>query len=210
MNEDFENYNIEDEEIGEGEQKLRPLTMWTILPVIMTMPAAGWKKLTLQGPSPELATIRFFLPLCILSGASVFFSLFYPGIGLSAEENPFTILLVNAVIQFCSFFIGYYMALVMAKVFLPKEDRWISSSSYGKLLIMTGVATLAIFHILFEAFPMLDFILVFLPLWTIFIQFRGLEHTEFRSDKRILAIAVICLVTITGPTLIEWLLALFT
>lgn len=203
MNEDFESYSIEDEE---DELPVKRLTMWTIVPQIMVTPASGWAKAEKNGPSPELAVIRFFLPLCLLSGGAAFISLLYPH---HVEGNVFTTTLVNAVIQFCSFFIGYYVALVATKGFLPKEDRRLPSTSYGKLMIMTGVATLALFHILFLALPMLDFILGFLPLWTIFLLFKGMERVDIRSDKRILCIAVVCLATIGSPTLMEWILTLF-
>lgn len=206
MNENFESYNIDDEEDGNS---VKRFTMWSIVPQIMVTPSSGWARARNNGPSPELATIRFFLPICLLTGASVFFSALYPGALSTTEENGFTLLLVNSVIQFCSFFIGYYLALVLAKLFLPKEDRNIPSSPFGKLLIMTGVATLALFHILFEAFRMLDFIFEFLPLWTIFLIIRGIDFIEVRSDKKVLVIAVLCLVTVISPTLVRWILALF-
>lgn len=212
MNEDYENYSIEDEEEDEIEKPAEPrYTMWTIVPRIMVTPTSGWAMAKNNGPSPELAIIRFFLPLCIITGVSVYFNLLYPRqSGVLNDKNALTTLLVNAVIQFCSFFIGYYLALVMAKVFLPKDTRQLPHTPYGKLLIMTGVATLAFFHILFEALPMFDSILVFLPLWTIFILFKGMEYGKIKSDKSILAIGVICVVTIASPTMIEWILLLFS
>lgn len=223
MNENFESYSIEDEESystenkescstedKEESQQPRRLTMWSIVPHIMITPAQGWETVKECGPMPEIATIRFLLPLCLLTGFSVFFSALYPQYNsFSSDESAFTVLLVNGVVQFCAFFIGYYLALVMAKLFLPKDVRTLPSSRYGRLLIMTGVASLAFFHVVYEAFPMLDFILVFLPLWTIFILFKGMERAEERSEKHILAIAVVCLVTIAGPTITEWVLALF-
>lgn len=212
MNEDFESYRIEDdeEENGAGHGEVKRFTMWTIVPRIMTMPSSGWEMARHNAPSPELATVRFLLPLSLLSGFSVFLTFLYPRQkGFISEENGFTVLLVNAVIQFCSFFLGYFLALVLAKLFLPKDVRDIPSTPFGKILTMTGTATLAFFHILYEAFPMLDFILVFLPLWTIFIVFKGMDYTGVRSEKHILSVGVMCLVVVTGPTLVEWVLALF-
>lgn len=207
MNEDFESYRIEDEE---NDQPAKRQTMWSIVPQIMISPASGWAKAAECGPSPEIATLRFLLPLCLVSGASVFLTLLYPRhSGVLNEDGAFTVLLVNAVIQFCSFFLGYYVALVMCKLFLPKDVKQLPTTAFGKLLIMTGTGTLAFFHILFELFPMLDFILVFLPLWTIFLLYKGMERSDMRSDKSILAIGVVCVVTIAGPTLVEWILALF-
>ena len=210
MNEDFESYNITDEEEVSGAEGRR-YTMWRLVPLIMIMPTIGWEKVRENGPSPELAVIRFFLPLCLVAGASVFLAFLYPHqSGLAIEENKFTLLLVNSVIVFCSFFIGYYLALVMQKIFLPKDMRGFPHTPFAKLLTLTGVATLAIFHILFEALPMLDSILVFLPLWTIFIIFKGLQSAKIKSDKSLLAIGVVCIVVIAAPSLVKWVLILFT
>lgn len=211
MNEDFESYQIDDEDESDNPQPARRHTLWELVPQVMIMPTSGWEKMRASGPSPDVATIRFLLPLSLLSGASVFFSLLYPNVNsLGTEENSFTILLVNAVIMFCSFFIGYYVALLLEKIFLPKDMRDFPHSNFGKLMTMTGIGTLALFHILFEAFIMLDFILVFLPLWTIFILYKGIQQSGFHSEKELLAVGVICVVVIASPTLVEWILALFS
>lgn len=206
MEENYENYKLEDDD--DEAVTARRKTLWSLMPQVMIMPTAGWEKVKNEGPSPEIASIRFLMPMSLLSGASAFFSYIYPDSSLQ-DEGRFTVLLVNAVIAFCSFFLGYYVALVMMKVFLPKDSRWLPSSDFGKLMTMTGIGTLAFFHIIFEAFPMLDFILVFLPLWTIFLIFRGILVADLHSDKQILAISMACLVIIASPTLIEWVLALF-
>ena len=197
--EDFESYSIEEEEESAG----RRLTMWSIVPRIMTSPASGWESAKKCGPTPELATIRFFLPICLLSGASEFFSLIYQ-VNLS-----FTGLLVAAVISFCSFFIGYYLALVFAKLFLPKDSRDFPSSNYGRLLTMTGVTTLAIFHILFKAIPMFDFIIEFFPLWTIFLLYKGMKLAEINREKSTYDLGVMCVVIICCPVIVEWALSFF-
>lgn len=205
MNEDFESYNIEDDEEEMPSDERR--TMWSLLPAIMFTPSSGWAKVRNSGPSPDIATIRFLLPLSIISGAACFLSLLYPH---ESDAGGFAVMLVEAVIELCSMFIGYFVALVTAKLFLPKEDKNTITTNYGKLLIMTGVATIAIFHVFYVAFPMLDFILGFLPIWTIFIQIKGMEQIKFRSDKKLLSMAVIILATVAAPAVIEWILTLFT
>lgn len=196
----FESYNLEQDDNDD----VRSGTMWTIVPQIMTMPASGWERLKKAGPSPEIATFRFLVPICILAGASDFFALLYPG------QYGFTGLLVNSVVSFCSFFIGFYLALVLAKIFLPSEAKEFLSSSYGKLLTMTGVGTLAFFRILMQGLPMLDFILEFLPLWTIFLIYKGMKLSDIPSEKAAYSMGVMCVTVICGPVLTEWALSLFT
>lgn len=209
--EDFENYNLEDEEEDKQGAAEPSVTLWRLLPQIMITPSSGWERAKNVGPPPELAVVRFLLPLALISGAAVFLSLFYPHYALSmGGESVFAVLLVSGVIQFCSFFIGYFLALVLAKVLLPKNAKFLISSPFGKLITLVGVATLALFHILYVALPMFDFFLDFLPLWTIFIIYSGLQKVALPSDKSILTVVVMCLVVIGTPTVIAWFLTLFT
>lgn len=198
MNEDFESYKIEDEEPEE-----KRYTMWRLAPRVFVAPSTGWEKVKMHGPSPDLAVIRFLLPFSLMAGGSVFFRLLYPG------QHTFTDLLVNAVIAFFSFFLGYYIALVLQKIFLPKEDKDFPSSKYGKLLTITGVSTLAIYYVLGQALPMFDFIIEFFPLWTIFLTYKGLRAVELKTDKWTYALGVICIVIISSPVLAEWFFSLF-
>lgn len=168
------------------------------------MPRSGWLMVKDHGPAPEIATLRFLLPVCLLTGASEFLTLLYPG------EHSFTGLLVAAVISFCAFFIGYYVALVLEKLFLPGTVKELPSSPYGKLLTMTGVASLALFHILYRALPMLDFLIEFMPLWTVFITYRGLAIADISHEKYPLSLGVMCVVIVCAPMLTEWILTLFT
>lgn len=197
--EDFESYQIEDEE----ENGERTLTLWNLVPRIMTMPASGWESTKRRGPSPDIATLRFLLPVCLLSGGSEFFTLLYQ------TQVEFTSILVAAVISFFSFFLGYYLTLILARLFLPKEAKFFPASKYGRLLTMTGVSTLAIFHFLYKALPMFDFFFEFLPIWTIFLVFRGMRLSDIVPEKAAFSMGVMCVVIVASPVLVEWIFTLF-
>lgn len=196
----FESYNIEDDDEKPG----RETTMWALMPGIMISPARGWARAKTEGPEPDLATIRFLLPLCLAAGASEFFALIYH-VQLSLAD-----LLVNAVINFCAFFLGYYIAIVLCKLLLPKDTRNFPTTRFGRLMTMAAIATLAIFHILFEALPMFDFIIEFFPLWTVFILYKGLGTADISHEKFAYSMGVICVVIICSPPLVEWVFSLFT
>lgn len=196
---DFENYNLDDEE-----DKVKCQTLWSLLPYILTMPTSGWDRVKKYGPTPDIATLRFLLPLSILSGASEFFTLVYqPG------QHGFSAILVSGFISFLSYFLGYYLSLVFAKIFLPKEAKFFPSSSYGKLLTMIGVATLAIFHMLYKILPFLDFAIEFFPIWTIFLIFKGMRYSDIAPEKNAFSMGVLCVVIIACPVLVEWIFTLF-
>lgn len=185
-----------------GDDDIR-YTMWRISPRILTMPTVGWEMVASRGPKPEIAVLRFLLPLSLAAAGSEFFAILYK------SELSFTSLLVQAVIIFSSFFIGYYLSLVLAKIFLPRDAKDFPSTPYGKLLIMTGVASLAFFMVLEKALPMVDFILEFLPLWTVYILYKGMTMVVVSGDKQTFSIGVICVVVISSPVIVEWFLSLF-
>ena len=196
--ENFESYNLDDEE-----NDVKRLTMWSIVPRVMTMPASGWERMKQRGPTPEIAIIRYLLPISLMSGGAEFFSLLYPG------QYELASILVAGVIQFCSFFIGYFLSLIFASIFLPKAAKGFPSTKYGKLLTMTGVSTLAIFHILLKALPMFDFVIEFLPIWTIFLIYKGMNIAEIEREKAAFSMGVMCLVVIACPVLVAWAFTLF-
>lgn len=178
-------------------------TMWSIFPKIMMMPSSGWERTLENGPQPEIAVLRFLLPMCLLAAGSEFFTLLYH------SQLSFTDLLVNSVITFCSFFLGYYIAILFAQLFMPKDARTFPQTDYGRLLTMTGIVSLAFFHILFMALPMFDFVFEFLPLWTVFIIYKGMRIMVVSKERQTLALGVMCIVIICSPLVIDWFFALF-
>lgn len=200
MKEDFDSYVIEDEEEEKGAPRL---TMWSIFPRIMTMPTTGWEMLRKRGPNPDVAAVRFLLPICLLAGGSNFFRYLYPG------SPSFAAVLVEGVISLCGFFLGYYISLLLERIFMPKEARDFPATAYGKLLNMVGIATLALFYILAKALPMLDVIFEFLPLWTIFLIYVGMKNTGGNEEKHVYSLAAVCIIVICSPYLVNWILSLF-
>lgn len=194
----IDSYVIEDDG-----KPVRLETMWSLVPRIMAMPGSGWKRLRDHGPLPEVALVRFLLPLCVLSGVAEFFVYLYQ------VQLSFADILVSAVIQFCSFFLGYFLSLLMLKVLMPKDAEGFVETQYAKLMIMTGIGTLALFHVVFMALPMFDFVLEFLPLWTVYILYEAMRQKKVSESKQLYATGAVCFTVISAPFIIEWLLTFF-
>lgn len=178
-------------------------TMWSLVVRIMVMPPSGWERTMQYGPQPDVAVWRFLTPICLLSGASAFLSRFY------YPDLPSSILMVNAVITFCSMFLGYFLSLVIARLCLPADGRGFMDTPYAKLLCMTGIATLALYKILESAFPMLDVLIAFLPVWTIYLLYEGLKITVVSPRKQTFAVCAVCAAVICSPVLLEWIFTMF-
>ena len=185
---------------GDSESRL---TMWQIAPRIVMTPSVGWDMVMSRGPRPEIAVIRFLLPLCLMAAGSEFFTMIYN------PDLSFTNVLVQSVITLTSYFLGYYIALVLAKLFLPKDAKEFPLTPYGKLVILTGVGSLAFFVVLIKLLPMIDFILEFLPVWTVFLIFKAMSKIAVSEEKQTLSIGIVCVIVICAPIIVEWFLSLF-
>ena len=197
----FTEYSIDDEQ---QEEILTLGKIWKIMFVTMGLPADGWNMLRDKNVSPNQVIPGFFIPLCILAALSNFFTLIYD------SQLAYSDLFVNIVITFFSFFLGYYLAILMGRLLLPKADRDFPMTRFGRLMIIVGISTLLLFKILMFALPMFDFIIEFFPIWTVYLLYKGLAKSDLNENKISYSLGVICVVIIASPVLVEWLLSLLT
>lgn len=171
-----------------------------ILLGIMFNPIQGWKKLRRIKLNVETLQSGCFYPLLALLALSKFAIYFYsPGISLSS-------VITDSVIIFVSYFFGYFCILMTLRVFLSKELFANFESDFGKEYIIIGLSTLALFSIFTELLPMLWPILIFLPLWTIYLLYKGSRFFKL-SESHVLRFMVLTCGSIIGmPILINWLL----
>ena len=198
----FEEYTIQDEE--EQDNYLTLPQIWRALLKAMVMPSAGWKQLHNSQIKPENIVVGFLLPISLLAAASDLFSLLYE------MELRFTDLLVGMVITFFTYFLGYYIAVLIARIFMPKADKGFPMTGYGRLLIIDCVAALAVIHVIYQALQIFDFMIEFFPLWTVYMLYKGMNYAKIDSNKATFSLGVMCVAVISSPVLINWFFDLFT
>lgn len=182
---EFDEYNIEDEEeteetgaSGEPRQPRRKHPLVMLLRMFVS-PVKAWKDLCKYALASEKSAETFaskcFYPLIALATASNFMRMIYdPEIKLNAE-------LVSALVVFLSFFIGYFLVFSVCKLILPEDAKEKIDSNFGRIYIMVGMSTLAIFLTIGEFLPDLDALLVFLPLFTVYISARGAKYLRIKE-----------------------------
>lgn len=167
---------------------------------VMLNPVEGWKSVRRAKSTPETVERRCFLPLVAVLSASEFAGLFYSSrVGISQT-------LVEAVKSFVSFFFGYYCIMILLKMLMPKVLAKSLDSDFGKVFVLYSLSTLCLFYTATELLPMLWAILIFLPLWTVYIICRGTRFLQFPDNKQITCTAVLCLVVVGIPSFISWVL----
>lgn len=200
MKEDnFEEYSIEDEE----EQTTLTLPqLWRCILLAILLPASGWSALKKTGGKPERGITAFLLPVCILAALSTLFRLVYD------KSSDVTDILIGIVVTFFSFFLGYFIVILIAKLFFPAHEKNFPSSDYGRWLSLTCIGTLALIYILSQALPMFDFIIEFFPLWTVYMLYKGMELAGLDRNKSTYDLGVMCVAVISSPFIINWFLSI--
>jgi len=165
---------------------------------VLLNPIEGWKALRRSKLTTERVQNGCFYPILAFYAISKFTSFFYKsGVGLSD-------VLVSAVTGFVSFFFGYFCILLILKAVIPKMLEKTSVQEFAKLFVMISLSTLCLFFSMLEIFPMLWAILIFFPMWTIYVVCRGARFFKFPDNRKIVYTGLLCVLTVGVPALIDW------
>lgn len=192
------NDEADEEEVDEKTvKKSSPLA---ILVKTMLTPVEGWKALKRAGFRSEEFASRCFYPLVAFAAVSDVMKVFYEANRTVAEWA------VDGLITFITFFFGYFTVLLSGNVLLPKKSREFLKKEVGKQFVMLNLSTLAIFWSLIQLVPMLDPVLVFLPIWTIYLIYKGVRMIRVPSDVENSTTGILCTLIIGVLVLWHWLL----
>ena len=189
-----------DDEIDEesDNESISRVSAWHIFWKILFNPAEGWKTLRRSRISNEALQSACFYPLLALLALSKFSEFFY-SVKVSLQE-----VVTQAIIAFVSYFLGYFCIIFILNLLLSKPVSKNFDSNFGKCYITIGLSTLALFAIIPNLLPMLWPILIFLPLWTIYLLYKGSRYFKL-SESQVLKFLVLTVVSIIGlPLLIDW------
>lgn len=188
--------NEEDDEI-KGKSKKSSIG---ILFHIMFNPVEGWKGLRRSNKSIESLQSECFYPLLAILAISKFADYFYY-VNLSFSQ-----IITEAVISFVAFFFGYLSIPTILSWFLSKEMSERFENRFGKEYILIALSTLVLFAILRDLLPMLWPILIFLPIWTLYLMFKGKRFFKFHDKEEIKFFVLSGTAVIGVPLLIDWAL----
>ena len=114
--------------------------------------------------------------------------------------------LTDGIIAFVTFFFGYFTALLAGGLILPRRSRELMHKDIGRQLVMLSMSTLAIFWTLIQIAPMLEPVLVFLPIWTIYLIYKGVRVLRVPEDTATSTTGILCMLVIGCPLLWNWIL----
>lgn len=166
----------------------------------MLGPMEGWKELKRARLSTDEFASRCYYPMIALAAISEGAMIFYEAnitIGDWAK---------TALSTFITFFFGYFTVLFLGSFTLPRKSRDVLKKDVGKQFVMLAMSTLALFWSAICLFPMLEPVLVFLPLWTIYIVFKGVRRLRVPQEVQSSTTGLLCMLIIGVPVLWNWIM----
>ncbi|MDE6770068.1 MAG: hypothetical protein K2J78_10130, partial [Muribaculaceae bacterium] len=158
----------------------------------------GWKEVRREGITVDEAQRNCFYPLLAIMAISHFATLFY------SSRVTLSQIILEAVTSFVGYFAGFFCIILLLKLLLPKGADKCVDTNFGKVFVILNLSSLCLFFTAMELLPMLWPILIFLPLWTVYVICRGTRFFRFPEEKTILCIGLMCVLIVGLPTLIEW------
>lgn len=187
-----------DETREERERSVKPAPI-NVLFKIMFTPVEGWKALKRGKYKTDDISGKCFYPLIALAAVCDVAAMFY-------EANfTFSDWAISGLTTFITFFFGYFTVLLAGSYILPLKTRGLLKLDIGKQFVMMAMSTLSIFYALTQLIPMLEPVLVFLPVWTIYLIFKGVKVLRIPQSVENSTTGYLCLLIIGAPLLWFWL-----
>lgn len=169
---------------------------------VILSPVEGWKELKRSRISPDKFAQGCYYPLLAIMATSVFAMLFY------ISNTPIQTLLVEAIISFISFFLGYFTVGVALRMLTPQYYAKAFATDFGNCFVMASMSTLAIVQTLINLLPFIQPVLVFLPLYTIYLIVKGIRFLRIERKHEGAAIAAVSILSIGVPLLLQWIFSM--
>ncbi|MCM1152860.1 MAG: YIP1 family protein [Muribaculum sp.] len=205
---EFDNYNLEEEEddltTDNNKEGRHSKSVFLLLLTTMVNPTEGWKKIRRMNPSVEKTGATCFYPVAALASLMAFFRFIYdPNADLKS-------VLTTAMIIFVSLFFGNFMALGIMKLILPRDTKNLPDNPFVKVMTMLMLTTLAMFIMLDYLLPMMEPVIVFMPLWTLYLISKAIRFLKVPSDKHATVTGIMAIAVIGAPCFVAWILSIIT
>lgn len=168
---------------------------------LLVSPLNGWKKFKNLGLKTDVVAQKLFYPLIALTSLSVFMEKIYNDASLES-------LLQSAIITFVAFFFGYFLILILTAILLKSESKTKFQADFGKTYVMINLSSLAVFYILNNLFPPLEPILVFTPIYTIYLIIKGSRFLRIPEEETTHTNIVLSILIIGVPIALSYFFSL--
>lgn len=199
-----EDSNDNNESERERQPGRKPKSPFRIFLKTLTSPVEGWKELKRSKMKPDDFARGCFYPLLALMAACNFATYFWmPDLGLKS-------VLINAFSVFISYFLGFFVVMLLLCNAMPRDCRRQLDTDFARCFVMTALASLSLVQTFIECMPILEAVLVFLPLYTIYMIVKGVRLLRCPENRGTLLAISLSVLTIGIPMLLGWALQFIT
>lgn len=157
---------------------------------LLTMPVEGWKELKRSHISSSEYGWKCFYPLVLMAALSKLAQLFFN------QDIETSDIITDIVITFMTLLLANFITTLCCEWIGGEKMREQMRTDFGRNFIMSIIGSLAFALILWELIPMLNPIVSFLPLYTIYLIVRGVKYLRLPkqiNNKAILTFTVLCI-----------------
>lgn len=153
---------------------------------LLLSPAHGWEDLADDEANPRELAARGFYPLTAIAAVSVFAKLMFHSM------NTVTELLIQAIITYMMYFIGYFAATFVLGLFSGTELQSETYERRSQLFAMFSVAILELMTIIVNLVPITLVLAWFLPVYVAIVMWKGCDFMGVRpgSTGRFMLLAI--------------------
>jgi hypothetical protein len=198
-NENIDNDNYVDETENGEEQSPSAWLLWLRL---WLTPKEAWRLIKKSKLRPETFASSCYYPILALTAIATFSQMFFD------VDAKISDLLKEATIIFISFFMSYFAYFPIARLFMNKESFKRFDTDFGKCYVMMLLSTLAVFYLLYECLPFMEVIIAFMPVYTFFLAYQGMDSLRIAKEKSSTVWVMAALLVVLLPTAIYQLFKL--
>lgn len=168
----------------------------------MLWPVSGWRNLKRAKLPVEKMAAGCFIPLALIASLSIFINFIYQA------NQTWALLSVQAVTTFLAYIFSYFLLPVAAHPFVDKKVNETLATPFGRNAVMLLLSTLTIFRMLMHLLPSLEPVVVFMPIWTIYMTYRLVPMLKTPKEKQSMTTVILSILTVGLPQAWLWLLNL--
>lgn len=166
---------------------------------LILSPRHGWEDISYDNPGHKELFVSGFLPFILIVSLSPLIGCIYTGEFEWLYE-------VGAILKiFLKYFISYFIAGLIFTFYMPVVSQGACKEKQRSVFLMFSLGLLAILDLLHNCLPIDLAVLNFLPLYTLFIMWRGAPYMKVAKGRNASFVFLCFFAVIVAPYLLNLL-----
>lgn len=169
---------------------------------LVLSPRRGWEDIAVDNVQSRRLLLGGYIPLIIVTALTC-----VPGFWYHSDATV-TGVIQQSVSCFVKFLAGYYIASFFFSLYMPSCTGGEVNPNKNATFIIYSLGLLSMMNILTNLLPMVPDMLYLIPVYIVFIMWRGITYMEVKFNGVLTFMILNLLTVIVPPFLIQYLLNL--